>query len=249
MNLNCYGKSHVGLKRSENQDSFLLIEKEHQTLAIVCDGIGGGNAGDVASRMATAHLKDRFEKTEVVESDIEVKHWLEKVIQEANDLIFTQSTKKIEQKGMGTTLVGVLVCEQATYIFNVGDSRTYGLYEDDFLCLTEDHTYVAGLLKRGEVSEEEAMKHPNRNVLTNALGIWDNVQIDINKIQNDYQSLLVCSDGLHGYVSEDTIRFILDSKNHSTQEKVEVLVQDALDAGGYDNITVIILEKDGVQHG
>ncbi|MEG0274555.1 MAG: protein phosphatase 2C domain-containing protein, partial [Longicatena sp.] len=109
MNLNCYGKSHVGLKRSENQDSFLLIEKEHQTLAIVCDGIGGGNAGDVASRMATAHLKDRFEKTEVVESDIEVKHWLEKVIQEANDLIFTQSTKKIEQKGMGTTLVGVLV--------------------------------------------------------------------------------------------------------------------------------------------
>ena len=247
--MNYYGKTHVGLKRKDNQDSFLLENHENQILAVVCDGIGGGNAGDVASRMAVSHMKDCFMKMEPCDSDIEVKHWLEKTIQEANDLIFTQSTKNHDQKGMGTTLVGVLQCDKATYIFNVGDSRTYGLYADDFLCLTEDHSYVAGLLKRGEVSEEEAMNHPNRNVLTNALGIWDNVKIDINKIKNDYVALLVCSDGLHGYVSEDTIRYVLSSTSYSTEEKVDLLIQDALDAGGYDNVSVIILEKDGIQHG
>lgn len=244
-----YGRTHAGLKRKNNQDSILLEHKDGRILAVVCDGIGGGNAGDVASRMAVAHMKDRFQEMETCESDLDVKHWLERTIQEANDLIFTQSTKKIEQKGMGTTLVGVLHCDKATYIFNVGDSRTYGLYEDDFLALTEDHSYVAGLLKRGEVSEEQAMNHPNRNVLTNALGIWDTVKIDINKIKNDYVALLVCSDGLHGYVSEDTIRYVLASKDYPIEEKVNVLIQDALDAGGYDNVSVIILEKDGIQHG
>lgn len=247
--LNYYGKTHVGLRRKQNQDSFLLEEKDGILLAVVCDGIGGGNAGDVASKMAVAHLRDRFQGMQAYDSDIEVKHWLEKTIQEANDLIFTQSTRKLEQKGMGTTLVGVLQNEVATYIFNVGDSRTYGLYEHDFLCLTEDHSYVANLLKRGEVTIEEAMHHPNRNVLTNALGIWDNVQIDINKIKNDYLALLICSDGLHGYVSEDTIRFILSNKKYSTQEKVHALIQDSLDAGGYDNVSVIVIEKDGNQHG
>ena len=86
----------------------------------------------------------------------QVKHWLQDTIQEANDLIFTQSTRNTEQKGMGTTLVGILKCETTTYIFNVGDSRTYGLYADDFLALTEDHSYIADMLKRGELSEEEA---------------------------------------------------------------------------------------------
>lgn len=247
--LKCYGKTHVGLKRKDNQDSFILIEKDQMILGVVSDGIGGGNAGDVASRMAVSHMKDRFETMKKYESDLEYKQWLRNVIQEANDLIFMQSTRKLEHKGMGTTLVGVLICDKATYIFNVGDSRTYGFYEDDFLCLTEDHSYVAGLLKSGEVSEEEALHHPNRNMLTNALGIWDHVQIDINKIKNDYHALLVCSDGLHGYVSEDTIRFIVSSTKYSTKEKVEALIQDSLDAGGFDNVSVILLEKDGNLHG
>ena len=132
-------------------------------------------------------------------------------------MIFMQSAKKRSLKGMGTTLVGVLVCEQGTYIFNVGDSRTYGLYAKDFLCLTEDHSCIAALLKNGQITMEEAAKHPNRNVLTNALGIWDQVRIDIHKIKNDYQALLICSDGLHGYV--------------------------------HDNISAIVLEREGSIHG
>lgn len=245
MKVNYYGTTHVGLKRNQNQDSILCVEnKQHRLLAVVCDGIGGGNAGDVASSMATEHMKKRFLDMGKCETDTEVKHWLKKCIQEANDFIFTQSTKKPEQKGMGTTLVGVLKYEHATYIFNVGDSRTYGLYEDDFLCLTEDHSFVADLLKRGAVSEEEAAVHPNRNMLINALGIWDNVRIDINKIQNDYKVLLVCSDGLHGYVNEADIQFELES-THSVQEKAEALIRKSLEVGGHDNVSVIIIEKDG----
>ena len=148
---------------------------------------------------------------------------------------------------MGTTLVGILKCETTTYIFNVGDSRTYGLYADDFLALTEDHSYIADMLKRGELSEEEAAVHPNRNMLTNALGIWDTVRIDINKIKNDYKALLICSDGLHGYVSEAIIRDILESKR-SVEDKVRMLIDKALLAGGYDNVSVIIVEQAGDLH-
>ncbi|MCR1978423.1 serine/threonine-protein phosphatase, partial [[Clostridium] innocuum] len=129
----------------------------------------------------------------------------------------------------------------------VGDSRTYGLYADDFLALTEDHSYIADMLKRGELSEEEAAVHPNRNMLTNALGIWDSVRIDINKIKNDYKALLICSDGLHGYVSEAIIREILESKR-SVEDKVRMLIDKALLAGGYDNVSVIIVEQAGDLH-
>lgn len=118
------------------------------------------------------------------------------------------------------------------------------MYADDFLALTEDHSYIADMLKRGELSEEEAAIHPNRNMLTNALGIWDSVRIDINKIKNDYKALLICSDGLHGYVSETIIREILES-TRSVEDKVRLLIDKALLAGGYDNVSVIIVEQDG----
>lgn len=248
VNLNYSGKTHVGLRRKDNQDSYLIEEKDGILFAVVCDGIGGGNAGDVASKMAVHHLRDCFFKMQEYDSDSKVKHWLETTIQEANDLIFMQSTRKKEQKGMGTTLVGILQYKQATYIFNVGDSRTYGLYEKDFLCLTEDHSYVASLLKRGEVSIEEAMHHPNRNVLTNALGIWDSVKVDINKIKDDYKVLLICSDGLHGYVSETLIQRVLSNQQYTPEEKVDALIQHSLDAGGYDNVSVIVIEKAGAVH-
>ena len=95
---------------------------------------------------------------------------------------------------------------------------------------------------------EEAAKHPNRNVLTNALGIWDQVRIDIHKIKNDYQALLICSDGLHGYVHEDVLCEIL-AQPISAEEKVNLLIQKALDAGGFDNISAIVLEREGSIHG
>ena len=243
ISLQYYGESHVGLRRKNNQDSFCILENGHHAiLAVVCDGIGGGNAGDIASHMCVEHMKERFITAEAFENDQVVKKWLHEVVQEANDLVFTSSANHIEYKGMGTTVVGVLQVIDRTYIFNAGDSRTYGLYQDDFICLTEDHSYVADLLKRGEVSEEEASHHPNRNMLTNALGIWNTMRLDIHKIKEDYQSLLICSDGLHGYVEETRIQEVLKRKE-GVQQNVHQLIQMSLDAGGFDNVTVIVLKR------
>lgn len=240
-----FGKTHTGLRRKNNQDSFAVVENgAHALMGIVCDGIGGGNGGDVASKMAVRHMQDSFKAFDISKkTDVEIKRWLLNTIKEANDLVYTEASSNPKLHGMGTTMVGVIQCEDAAYIFNAGDSRTYGLYEDDFICLTEDHSYVADLLKKGEVSEEEARNHPNRNVLTNAVGVWDNIRIDVNKINKDYRCLLICSDGLHGYVSETMIRRILES-DFSLEKKVDLLIQAALDAGGFDNVSVILIEKE-----
>ena len=243
-----FGASDVGLRRKQNQDSYGIVENEHHdVLAIVCDGIGGGLAGDVASHMAVTHLKERFLQHTPFDNDQEVKRWVECVIKEANDMIFVQSAKSKDQKGMGTTCVGVICTQQATYIFNVGDSRIYGMYNNEFIALTEDHSFVQDLIKAGEITEEEAKHHPNRNMLTNALGIWDVVKIDINKIRNDYQMILICSDGLHGYVSEADICSVLLSEK-DIKQKVFELIDLSKNAGGYDNVSVILLDKAGDSH-
>lgn len=242
-----FGASDVGLKRLQNQDSYCIVEDaQHNMLAVVCDGIGGGKAGDVASHMASAHIKDRFQQKPSLDCDVDVKRWLSKIIQEANDIIFMQASKSMSQKGMGTTCVGVFYMNESTYIFNVGDSRIYGLY-DDFICLTEDHSYVSDLVKAGEITEEEAKHHPNRNMLTNALGIWDTVKIDINKVSESYRYLLICSDGLHGYVSDEDISKTLVS-NKDIRAKVYALVDLSKQAGGYDNVSVILLEREEYPH-
>jgi len=247
--IKAFGASDIGLHRKQNQDSYGIVENDAKDLlAIVCDGIGGGLAGDVASHMAVAHMKERFLQKKGFHDDLEVKHWLKTTIQEANDLIFMQSAKSSNQKGMGTTCVGVIYANSHTYIFNVGDSRIYGVYDDDFICLTEDHSFVRDLLKAGEITEEEAKHHPNRNMLTNALGIWDSVKIDINKIKEGYRCLLICSDGLHGYVKEEEI-FRIIKKETDVRRIVHELINASKSAGGYDNVSVIILiHEDGDAH-
>ena len=110
--------------------------------------------------------------------------------------------------------------------------------------MTEDHSYIADLLKNGTITLEEAKVHPGRNMLTNALGVWDHVKIDIHKIREDYELLLVCSNGLHGYVSEDTIKAVLQSRSHTLKEKVELLIQLANDMGGYDNVSAVLVSKE-----
>lgn len=244
--MKAFGASDIGLHRKQNQDSYLIVENNAgDILAVVCDGIGGGLAGDVASHMAVRHMKERFLQKKGFQDDLDVKHWLKNVIQEANDLIFMQSAKSAVQKGMGTTCVGVIYTRRQTYIFNIGDSRIYGVYGKEFICLTEDHSFVRDLLKAGEITEEEAKHHPNRNMLTNALGIWNTVKVDINKIKGGYSRLLICSDGLHGYVKEEDIFRIVMSQS-DIRSVVYELINASKNAGGYDNVSVIvIMSEDG----
>lgn len=234
--------THVGLRRNMNQDCICYVKKDHSLLAIVCDGIGGALAGDVASKMACMHMKDRFLQTnfQFFQKESIIK-WIQQGIQEANDLIFVQSTKVKEMNGMGTTITGILEVQGKYFVFNAGDSRVYS-FDSHLKQLTNDHTFVEMLVRNGEISADEALVHPMRNTLVNAVGIWDQVQIDIQEVQDDVQGYLICSDGLHGYVDQKTIENIV--KEEDVDQACNHLLQAALDAGGYDNISVILLRKE-----
>ncbi|MDF9825583.1 serine/threonine protein phosphatase PrpC [Breznakia sp. PF5-3] len=239
-----YGLSDTGLIRKQNQDSYYYSTNVNgESFAIVCDGIGGGNAGDVASQLAKDSLAKSFIEKPVLKSDQKNREWILDAINKANDEVFTQSTKSKELKGMGTTLAGVLFTADATFIFHCGDSRVYAIYED-LISLTEDHNFAADLVSAGEITASEASLHPRGGMLTKALGIWNEVEPTINKIKESYKALLVCSDGLHGFVSSSIIKNILE-QNWSIEEKVKELIKASENAGGFDNVTVIIAEKEG----
>ncbi len=239
--MEAFGKTHVGLIRENNQDSFLTIQNDKEMLIIVCDGIGGGRAGDIASKLACEIMKDCFLKKPYYLQDEENKQWIRDSIALANDTILQEGYTSLKKRGMGTTLVGVLINPQSTICFHLGDSRLYAYY-DEFVCMTQDHNLAYDLLKSGEMSEEEVANHPKGNALTNALGIWSRYSIDIQTIRRDYQYLLVCSDGLHSMVLEDEIEKILID-TCKVEDKVECLIQKAMEHGGSDNITAVVVEN------
>lgn len=237
------GMSDRGKMRSINQDSIRTImneRKEH--LLLVCDGIGGGKAGDVASALACETFAADFSNCPELDSDEKIKKWVTDEVNHCNDVIFTQSSSSKNYYGMGTTMVGAIITHDHTYVFNIGDSRAYAVY-DSMVALTEDHNLFQELLHSGALSEEEVKRKPKRNVLTNALGIWDKVRVDIFVIKPSYSCLLLCSDGLHAYVDDTLIEDVL-CENKTCEEKVQDLIQLGLDAGGYDNISVVLFEKE-----
>ena len=140
--------------------------------------------------------------------------------------------------------MGVIKAHIGTFIFNVGDSRIYADYNNELIQMSEDHSVIAQLLKEGKITLDEAKSHPQKNTLTNALGVWHVFRIDINKIENTYKYLLVSS-GLHGYVEKKVISDIVHDSSLSLQEKTETLIARANQSGGYDNCTVILMENDG----
>lgn len=239
------GLSDIGLIRETNQDSFYCSYNEKQEfLAIVCDGIGGGKAGDIASKIACEVFVEMFEKKKIFSSDKKNKEWIEEVIRKANNDVYESSLTSRTRHGMGTTLVGVLITKKATYVFHLGDSRVYGIYEKELICFTEDHNLAADLIKSGELSEKDALLHPRGKALTNALGIWSQYKVDINKIRTGYKYLLVCSDGLHGYINEKVIQSELIEANN-VEEKAKRYIELSKQSGGFDNVTVIVIEVGG----
>lgn len=244
------GNTDVGRARINNEDDYCLTSNSHgDWIGIVCDGIGGSMAGEVASQIATKTMYESFLSAPVFEKDYEVSEWVEHVIQSANKKIYARSHLSKKMKGMGTTIVGIIITKNGSYTFNVGDSRMYAEYCDGFVQMSIDHSYVAQLVSQGTITEEEAKTHPKRNILTNALGVWATVQaITFNKIDSDFRYVLLCSDGLHGYVDENKIEEIVCDPYLPLLEKVNQLIQSANDAGGYDNCTVVLFDNTEVDH-
>lgn len=235
-----YGLTHKGLVRKANQDSFAIEQGSGKLLAVVCDGIGGNKAGEVASAVSSRDIQKLFEASKKKTLN---KKWLLEAVEEVNTAVYRLSNTKDEYKGMGTTLVAALLTEKATYVANVGDSRCYIVDETGALKqITEDHTLINFLVKNKGISNEIASQMVGKNVIARAIGIGNIVDADTFEVVNDYKCLLLCSDGLHGYVEEEEIAKVLNS-DATPEDKCAKLVQLANDAGGYDNVTVVVCQR------
>lgn len=224
----------VGLVRKSNEDSYLINER--LGLFAVADGMGGHAAGEIASSLAVNTLE------QAIVNFGEGEAALEQAIQQANQEIYRQSTLKPSLRGMGTTMTAVYFYRGKTYIGHVGDSRAYLINGPETRLLTRDHSLVGELVRCGQISEEEAKHHPQRHIVTRALGTEPEVQIDI--LAPDLtggEGILLCTDGLSNVVETAEIGAAFRSV-HDPATVLESLKQLALARGGHDNITAVYVQ-------
>lgn len=223
-------RTHTGLVRPNNQDTLLLCSR----LYGVADGMGGHNGGEVASQGAVSVLRDILTSHEPSEK------WLETGIQAANRRLYEQQAQDSSLSGMGTTVTVLWEGDTDVLIGHVGDSRAY-LFRNGILSqVTQDHSVVAEMMRQGILTKEKAKKHPYRNVITRAVGTASGIEVDIHcrdKMPGDIW--LICSDGLYGMVEETEMETVL--RTHPLDEAAEQLLKMALDNGGRDNISLVLL--------
>jgi protein phosphatase len=227
--------SDVGKVREINEDGYLISKP----VFAVADGMGGHSAGEVASAIALQTIKKSLHK---LPKEEDIPNLLVKSIQEANAAVFQRSTTEVEQRGMGTTLTVATLLKDKFYIGHIGDSRAYLLRDGKLAQLTEDHSLVAQMVKEGMLSPQEAELHPQRSVLTRALGTEPSVQIDISTSEiRPRDKILLCTDGLTAMLSDSEIERLLNESAHP-RLICQKLIDAANEQGGTDNITVVLLE-------
>ena len=240
-----YFQSDIGKRRKSNQDyTATFTNQKNQLLALLADGIGGHQAGDIASRQAVEEIGIAWEATTIDDSEKAVQ-WFLQHIQQANQRIFEKGQSQPTLSGMGTTLEVVTLLDNHLALAHVGDSRIYLFREQRLIALTEDHSLVNALLKSGEITQEMAENHPRKNIITRSLGMPGSLEVDvaIHRIE-DHDQLLLCSDGLTNMVSEPKITQIL-LEAASLQDASQRLIDEANAKGGLDNITVLLIDVGG----
>lgn len=228
----CAFRTDVGKVRANNQDAPIVSEKLR--LYGVADGMGGHKGGEVASTSARDDLLRELEgKTPSVAT-------LSGAIEEVNRQIYHQQEHDDALTGMGTTLSVLWMSDNFVYIGHVGDSRVYLLRDGEFKQMTLDHSLVEQLVREGVLTEEEAQNHPMRNIITRAIGTDESVEVDVVVEERRKGDLwLACSDGLHGLVDDRQMRDAL--RQYAPEKAADVLLKAALDAGGRDNVTLVIV--------
>ncbi|MBR3282077.1 MAG: Stp1/IreP family PP2C-type Ser/Thr phosphatase [Ruminococcus sp.] len=235
-----YG-TDIGLKREENQDAVRCEYFGHNILAVVCDGMGGERAGKEASALAIEEFFQRFSSgyTESL-SDEDIRKLLVSSVSAANSVIYTRARLDFKNFGMGTTCVAAFVNKSSAFIANVGDSRAYLITDKQLLKITTDHNVAELLYEQGKITEEEKEDHPQKHMLVRAVGVEKTVLTDTFILDyEDKISLLLCSDGLSGYCSDDEIYDVI--LNSSFDDVADQLIKLALSKGGRDNITVAVI--------
>lgn len=237
-----HSKTDVGLKRHSNQDSVLTGSLDKDILfAIVCDGMGGAKAGNVASRIACEVISEYITRSYRAGMDsFDYEKMINNAIMSANLEIFDAASKDQELSGMGTTLVMAIIFKDRLIIAHVGDSRAY-LANSELVQLTRDHSVVQTLVESGKITPNEAKVHPRKNIITRALGVEENVSADIGEFPfRENEVLLLCTDGLSGYAEADDIFKVLRSNTETPHEE---LINLANNGGGGDNITVVTVSN------
>lgn len=238
-------QSSRGMVRAKNEDAVgSFLNSDQLLLALIADGIGGNNAGEVASKMAVSQLGNHFRKTDFSDLD-EAKKWFAQELIEINELIIKKANEDIKYAEMGTTIVAALIVGQQLLLANLGDSRGYVLHENKLIQLTEDHSYVNELVKSGNMTPDEAETNPYKNIITKSLGINNDANADYYYYNSTVGDLiLLCTDGLTNMVSSEQIQKIL-AMDVPLSVKCQNLITLSNQNGGADNITVLLVQNDG----
>ena len=241
--------SHIGYVRKCNEDSFFIpVEGHALALMMVADGMGGHNAGDVASRLAVYVVSRHIEEgIAALIGPEEAPELIRNALTAANETIYAQSKAKDALSGMGTTLTLVLFYEGTAYIAHVGDSRGYLVRDQRAIQITRDHSLIQELMDNGRITKEEMASHPQKNVITRSLGTEAYIEIDMYKVSIKPGDLfLLCSDGLIHYIDPEAY-FSEENLKMSAASIAETLGSAALEMGGVDNITVVAARIGGIK--
>lgn len=238
------GATDTGKVRQQNQDAFICRRVgENAGYAIVCDGMGGENAGEVASATA-CQLIDKFFHRDMEDgmSESAAKAIIFSAISAANAKVYSMAKENPEYHGMGTTLVLAVVIGENMHIVNIGDSRIYMVEKKAVKQLTRDHTLVQNLVDRGEISQQEAINHPKKHYITRAIGVGDTLDIDYQMYELKKESVvLLCTDGFSNYLEMEKLPDLL--KSCIRKESISELIDYANNQGGSDNITAVVLYR------
>lgn len=226
--------TNVGLVRKDNEDNYLV--SVDRGLFVVADGMGGHAAGQLASSLAVSVIN---EETNTIDSE-NIGMAMKNALLKANEIILNKGMQNQEYAGMGTTVTAALIKGYKLYLAHIGDSRAY-LFRKKLQQLTQDHSLVNELFQKGSITLEEKQNHPQRNILTRAVGTQESPLIDEDIFELQAKDiLLLCTDGLHGHLDEQDIEIIL-GENISLKDKLRKMLEIALERGGNDNITAILV--------
>ena len=235
-------KTDIGLVRKTNEDQAVsLINSSGNVLLCVCDGMGGHNKGDYASKLAVDIVTEEFRKKNGFISYFSLRQWISRTMRKVNKIIFTKGQENPEYKDMGTTLVMVILYHDMVFVVNAGDSRAYFVRRQKLELLSEDQTYVKYLYHTGKISEQEMETSPQRHILMNAIGTFPSPSYEFKSFPNNGHSILVCSDGLYNNASEAEIHSAL-STSERIDQKIDTLIGIAKSNGGSDNIGIAYWE-------
>ncbi|EKQ54001.1 MULTISPECIES: Stp1/IreP family PP2C-type Ser/Thr phosphatase [unclassified Clostridium] len=233
--------SDVGLKRTLNEDFASYLEKEEFKIYVVADGMGGHNAGEVASEMAAIRIVNYVNENYSTEKEGKL---IVEAIEKVNRDIFNYSNTSENLNGMGTTVTACLMTKEFTHIANVGDSCCFAIKNNEIKKITKDHSLVQELVDSGSISEKEAENHPKKNIITRALGTCDSVNVDVFELNNnEYDMYILCSDGLTNELTkEEILQVVIEEEDYLNMANKLVFL--AKEKGGRDNITVLLFGGD-----